>query len=120
MHDVIVLEFVADFRAPVAQRGARGANPHVLVRATQHEIGARRADVSTIEQHRDVRFLGVPTALFQAIGNGRKARFMATDAVIDTIPYAGIDEIHRGSGHGCPPSLPERLAARRLGNDLDQ
>lgn len=50
VHHVVIDELIAVFRTPLAEGGAHRAKPAMLIRAAQHEIGARPADVRAVEQ----------------------------------------------------------------------
>ena len=50
VHHVVIEELIEVFRAALAECGARRANPAMLIRAAQHEVGARLADVRAVEQ----------------------------------------------------------------------
>ena len=92
-----------------ADRGARDADPLLLVRAAQHEVHVRATDLGAVLEQDDVGLLGVLGALLETLGYRRQTHFVAPHALVDALPDDGSDEVERGSRH-VRPSGEERGA----------
>ena len=75
---------LARLRAGAADFGARPAGDAVVLGTTDHEIGARPADLGAVEQGPDVVRIGVLPAHLQAPLRAREANALALGADFDT------------------------------------
>lgn len=64
------------------------------IRAAQHKVGAGLADLGAVKEQPDMVWLGMCSALLEAIGHGLQANPMAIQAVLDTLLHPGL--------HSCP------------------
>ena len=90
----------------------------VQIRATEHEVGARLADLGTIQEEPDVRGLGVLASELQAMRDGLHADLVAFGTVSDALLHVAAHVGHsadllldRGTQENEPPveagSIPE-------------
>jgi hypothetical protein len=71
----------------------------------EHKVGARCADLRTIEQAADVAGLGVVPALLEAVIGGSDTHTVAVQAMLNTLFHRGliVMTLHRASHHGSVP-----------------
>ena len=69
--------------ARAADLRAHPADPGMHVRATEHEIGAGVADISTIQQEPDVRRLGMSATEFETMIRGGETGRMTLETLVD-------------------------------------
>src|SRR6266545_4498096 len=85
LHGRIFAQLFARLGAALTDLGADAAGARVEIRAAQHKVRARLADLGAVEQQPDVRGLGVLAALLQAVGNGSHADAVAVQALLNAL-----------------------------------
>src|SRR4029079_16905 len=84
-HLLVGADAFALLGAPLADLRAKPTGQLMYIRSSREDIGARRADVRTVEQERDVRRLGMPAATLKAVSHRLQADSVAGHTFVDAL-----------------------------------
>jgi hypothetical protein len=91
LHHLVIPETIAILCTALANLSADAAGPAVEVRAAQHEMGTRLADLGAVHHQPDVIRRGMLTAHLEAMSDGFQANIMAMLTLVDALPHPLTD-----------------------------